>query len=174
MTCVWISETDPSRNDNITGSIDHRPASSTKRTSNHERRKPDVLASAETKELTKNRGFLQFSIVDSSSRNSNKCPVSGNIATSKNTSFFRFIHVQAFGSCVAECSAPLRLHIILSNLPAIHLKFFDMLDAELTKVGTFYAEREKQMHEHDKLLRMQLEALGVHREMFYVGALCCD
>ncbi|KAF8133906.1 EXS family-domain-containing protein [Boletus edulis] len=59
------------------------------------------------------------------------------------------------------------LHTIFSNLPAAHGKFFDMLDGELAKVTTFYVERENEMHEHSKLLRKQLEELGVHRQIFY-------
>ncbi|KAG6377203.1 EXS family-domain-containing protein [Boletus reticuloceps] len=59
------------------------------------------------------------------------------------------------------------LHTILSNLPAAHGKFFDMLDGELTKVATFYVERENEMHERSKLLRKQLEELGVHRQILY-------
>ncbi|KAI9573493.1 EXS family-domain-containing protein [Boletus coccyginus] len=63
--------------------------------------------------------------------------------------------------------APPPLHTILSDLPVIDAKFFDMLDAELGKVATFYAEREKEMHERTKLLRKQLTELGVHRQSFY-------
>lgn len=60
---------------------------------------------------------------------------------------------------------------MLSNLPATHAKFFDMLDAELDKVETFYTEREEEMHGRVKLLRKQLNELGKHRQLFYVGAL---
>lgn len=63
------------------------------------------------------------------------------------------------------------LPIILSNLPALHAQFFDMLDAELDKVEKFYAEREEEMHERDILLRRQLDELRLHRELFYVGSL---
>lgn len=48
-----------------------------------------------------------------------------------------------------------------------------MLDAELDKVETFYAEREKEMHERDKQLKQQLNELGVHRKIFYVGGVFC-
>ena len=48
-----------------------------------------------------------------------------------------------------------------------------MLDAELVKVTTFYAEREKEMHERAKLLKQQLKELEVHRQIFYVGGLYC-
>lgn len=63
----------------------------------------------------------------------------------------------------------LPLHTILFDLPATHTRFFDMLEGELEKVETFYAEREKEMQELAKRLREQLNELGVHRQMFYVG-----
>ncbi|KAH0832144.1 EXS family-domain-containing protein [Lanmaoa asiatica] len=66
------------------------------------------------------------------------------------------------------------LHTLLSNLPAIHTKFFDMLDAELDKVETFYAERAKELYEHAKLLRRQLDELGIHRQMFYESSAHSD
>ena len=49
-----------------------------------------------------------------------------------------------------------------------------MLDAELGKVATFYAEREKDMQERAKLLKKQLNELEVHRRIFYVGGLYCE
>ncbi|KAF8126316.1 SPX domain-containing protein [Boletus edulis] len=61
-------------------------------------------------------------------------------------------------------SSPPPLYTIL---PAIHAKFFDMLDAELCKVATFYTEKEKELHERSKLLKKQLKELGIHRQMFY-------
>lgn len=49
-----------------------------------------------------------------------------------------------------------------------------MLDAELAKVETFYTEREKEMHERDKLLREQLDELTTHRQIFYVSTFIVD
>lgn len=46
-----------------------------------------------------------------------------------------------------------------------------MLDAELEKVESFYAEREKEMNEHAKRLKEQFNDLGIHRQMFHVSAL---
>ncbi|KAN0084540.1 EXS family domain containing protein [Tylopilus felleus] len=62
---------------------------------------------------------------------------------------------------------PPPLHTILANLPATHIRFFNMLDAELEKVESFYAEREKEMNEHAKRLKEQFNELGIHRQMFH-------
>lgn len=48
-----------------------------------------------------------------------------------------------------------------------------MLDAELDKVVTFYAAREKEMHERAKLLNKQLNELGVHRQISTVSDHYC-
>lgn len=58
---------------------------------------------------------------------------------------------------------------MLSDLPTYHVKFFDMLDAELAKVETFYIEREGEMYERAKMLREQLDQLEMHRRTFHVG-----
>ncbi|KAG9313638.1 EXS family protein/ERD1/XPR1/SYG1 family protein [Chiua virens] len=63
--------------------------------------------------------------------------------------------------------APLSLRVILANLPPSHATFFDMLNTELEKVETFYAEREKEMHERAQQLKEQLNELELHRHMFY-------
>ncbi|KIJ61833.1 hypothetical protein HYDPIDRAFT_169443 [Hydnomerulius pinastri MD-312] len=49
----------------------------------------------------------------------------------------------------------------------VHAKFFELLDAELDKIESFYAEREKEMRERGKRLREQLNELGIHRRKFY-------
>ncbi|KAF8842398.1 hypothetical protein BDN67DRAFT_979576 [Paxillus ammoniavirescens] len=62
---------------------------------------------------------------------------------------------------------PAALHHILPHLPAVHVKFFELLDAEIEKIESFYAEREKEMYERGKRLREQLNELRIHREKFY-------
>ncbi|KAF9239797.1 hypothetical protein BU15DRAFT_74334 [Melanogaster broomeanus] len=62
------------------------------------------------------------------------------------------------------------LHKILPQLPPVHARFFELLDAEIEKIEAFYAEREKEMYERGKLLREQLNELGIHRQKFYESA----
>lgn len=64
-------------------------------------------------------------------------------------------------------SAPTALHTILPLLPPLHARFFELLDSELEKVDSFYAEREKEMRDRGKLLKEQLNELGLHRKKFY-------
>ncbi|KAG9315676.1 EXS family-domain-containing protein [Chiua virens] len=59
------------------------------------------------------------------------------------------------------------LAMIRSSLPAAHVKFFDILDAELDKVATFYADKEENMSEYSRVLKRQLRELEKHRQMFY-------
>ncbi|KAH0835833.1 hypothetical protein J3R83DRAFT_9701 [Lanmaoa asiatica] len=119
-----------------------------------------------TRKLTKYiRTFLGFDLGQSSTlrdRNSIGRTVPTDAATPKNP------------SVSSRSPTPPPLHTILSELPATHARFFDMLGAELDKVETFYAEREKEMHERAKRLREQLNELGIHRQMFHVSALYCD
>ncbi|KAG6379986.1 hypothetical protein JVT61DRAFT_10560 [Boletus reticuloceps] len=79
---------------------------------------------------------------------------------------------------LAGSPTPPPLRTILANLPATHTRFFNMLDAELEKVESFYAEREKEINERAKQIREQVNELGIHREMFHVEldqerAFCC-
>ncbi|KAG1745254.1 EXS family protein/ERD1/XPR1/SYG1 family protein [Suillus lakei] len=63
--------------------------------------------------------------------------------------------------------APAALHTLLPLLPPLHASFFELLDSELEKVDSFYAEREKEMRDRGKLLKEQLNELGLHRKMYY-------
>ncbi|KAG2031431.1 SPX domain-containing protein [Suillus americanus] len=63
--------------------------------------------------------------------------------------------------------APAALHTLLPLLPPLHAHFFELLDSELEKVDSFYAEREKEMRDRGKLLREQLNELGLHRKKYY-------
>ncbi|KAG6377629.1 hypothetical protein JVT61DRAFT_15447 [Boletus reticuloceps] len=67
----------------------------------------------------------------------------------------------------AGSPTPPPLRTILANLPATHTRFFNMLDAELEKVESFYAEREKDINERAKQIREQVNELGIHRELFH-------
>lgn len=142
-----------------------------------------------TQELTQYiRTFLEFDLGQSSpsrSRNSIRRTVSTDATTPKNPSpssdlpvfqRFRYLFSLSVNSTVLTLvlvgtPPPPPLRTLLSNLPATHARFFDMLSAELDKVETFYAEREKEMLERTKRLRGQLNELGLHRRMCNVGAL---
>lgn len=67
----------------------------------------------------------------------------------------------------AGSPAPAALHTLLPLLPPLHAKFFELLDSELEKVDSFYAEREKEMRDRGKLLKEQLNELGLHRKKYY-------
>ncbi|KAG2109842.1 EXS family protein/ERD1/XPR1/SYG1 family protein [Suillus discolor] len=59
------------------------------------------------------------------------------------------------------------LHTLLPLLPPLHATFFELLDSELEKVDSFYSEREKEMRDRGKLLKEQLNELGLHRKKYY-------
>lgn len=63
--------------------------------------------------------------------------------------------------------APAALHTLLPLLPPLHAHFFELLDSELEKVDSFYAEREKEMRDRGKRLKEQLNELGLHRKKYY-------
>lgn len=67
----------------------------------------------------------------------------------------------------AGSPAPTALHTLLPLLPPLHANFFELLDSELEKVDSFYAEREKEMRDRGKLLKEQLNELGLHRKKYY-------
>lgn len=64
-------------------------------------------------------------------------------------------------------AVPTALHMLLPLLPPLHANFFELLDSELEKVDSFYAEREKEMRDRGKLLKEQLNELGLHRKKYY-------
>jgi xenotropic and polytropic retrovirus receptor 1 len=65
---------------------------------------------------------------------------------------------------------PLALHALIPLLPPLHAKFFELLDSELEKIDSFYAEREKEMRDRSEQLKEQLNELGLHRQKYYVSA----
>lgn len=64
---------------------------------------------------------------------------------------------------------PLALHALMPLLPPLHAKFFELLDSELEKIDSFYAEREKEMRDRSEQLKEQLNELGLHRQKYYVS-----
>ncbi|KAF8555481.1 hypothetical protein OG21DRAFT_894536 [Imleria badia] len=144
MSCLWVLATDPTA-EGTTDSSDHGIPSPTKRTSSHEGASFSLTLA-----------ILPPRVTGGASNASSEETLLPPGAQPSSPLF------KDSGS-----PAPSPLYTILSNLPANHAKFFDMLDAELDKVKAFYDEKEKEMHEHDKLLREQFKELAVHRKMFY-------
>ncbi|KAH7923429.1 SPX-domain-containing protein [Leucogyrophana mollusca] len=62
------------------------------------------------------------------------------------------------------------LHVLLPLLPPLHADFFAFLDAELEKIDSFYAEREREMADRGRRLHEQLAELRDHRKVFYESA----
>jgi hypothetical protein len=52
----------------------------------------------------------------------------------------------------------------------IQLEFFNKLNAELSKVESFFIERETEAREHSLQLRGQLEELKDHRHLYHVSS----
>lgn len=52
----------------------------------------------------------------------------------------------------------------------IQLEFFNKLNAELSKVESFFIEREAEARERSTQLRGQLEELKDHRRLFHVSS----
>lgn len=67
----------------------------------------------------------------------------------------------------AGSPAPAALHTLLPLLPPLHATFFELLDSELEKVDSFYAEREKEMRDRGKLLKEQLNELELHHKKYH-------
>jgi hypothetical protein len=62
----------------------------------------------------------------------------------------------------------LPLHELLAQLSPEEKKLFDMLDAELDRIESFYLMREKETQERSNLLRGQLNELSEHKKVVQV------
>ena len=65
---------------------------------------------------------------------------------------------------------PPTLAEVLEPMLPIQLEFFNKLNAELSKVESFFIERETEARERSLQLRGQLEELKDHRRLFYVSS----
>jgi hypothetical protein len=65
---------------------------------------------------------------------------------------------------------PPTLAEVLEPMSPIQLEFFNKFNAELTKVESFFIEREAEARERTVQLRGQLEELKDHRRLFHVSS----
>ena len=65
---------------------------------------------------------------------------------------------------------PPTLAEVLEPMPPIQLEFFNKFNAELSKVESFFIEREAEARERSMQLRGQLEELKDHRRLFHVSS----
>lgn len=65
---------------------------------------------------------------------------------------------------------PPTLAEVLETMSPIQLEFFDKFNAELSKVESFFIEREAEARERSLQLRGQLEELKGHRHLFHVSS----
>jgi hypothetical protein len=63
---------------------------------------------------------------------------------------------------------PLTLSQVLETMSRVHLAFFDKLNTELSKVESFFIEREAEARVRSSEIRGQLEELKDHRRLFHV------
>ena len=66
---------------------------------------------------------------------------------------------------------PPTLAEVLEPMSPIQLEFFNKFNAELSKVESFFIERESEARERSMQLRGQLEELKDHRRLFHVSSL---
>jgi hypothetical protein len=60
------------------------------------------------------------------------------------------------------------LHELLAQLSPEEKKLFDMLDAELERIESFYVMREKETQERSNMLQGQLNELSEHKKVVQV------
>jgi hypothetical protein len=65
---------------------------------------------------------------------------------------------------------PPTLAEVLEPMSPIQLEFFNKFNAELSKVESFFIEREAEARERTMQLRGQLEELKDHRRLFHVSS----
>jgi hypothetical protein len=59
---------------------------------------------------------------------------------------------------------------VVESMSPIQLEFINKVNAELSKVESFFIERETEAREHSLQLRGQLEELKDHRHLYHVSS----
>jgi hypothetical protein len=82
-----------------------------------------------------------------------------------------WISFPVFGSSIMSSTFvhPLTLAQVLESMSPVRLAFFDKLDMELSKIESFFVEREGEARTRSCQLREQLEELKDHRRLFHVS-----
>ena len=71
------------------------------------------------------------------------------------------------GTSISSTPPP-TLAQVLEHMSPVQLEFFNKLNAELSKVESFFLEREAEARARSLQLRGQLEELKDHRHLFHV------
>jgi SPX domain len=81
---------------------------------------------------------------------------------------FSFLVIRSPSVISSTLSHPLTLAQVLEPMSPVRLSFFDKLNAELSKVESFFIEREGEGRKRTLQLKEQLEELKDHRRLFHV------
>lgn len=81
-----------------------------------------------------------------------------------------FLVISSRSVASSQTTNPPTLAEVLESMSPIQLEFFNKLNSELSKVESFFIERETEARERSMQLRGQLEELKDHRHLFHVSS----
>jgi hypothetical protein len=81
-----------------------------------------------------------------------------------------FLVISSHPGTSSPTTHPSTLAEVLETMLPIQLEFFNKFNAELSKVESFFIEREVEARERSMQLRGQLEELKDHRRLFHVSS----